>query len=202
MSTHFCLEKKVNFEDLFDGRLERFGIQEATEEGSTSANIRLLTDGNNYLWIYGDKFVEDLTRYAPCGAPGKILAAIAVTLETKIYSEYEPQYWGFETEEEWENALNKIHEEQQAEFYVEIMKHVRDEPNNIDPTTIQMTQANIAKNLIAQDPNLASPDHQKELMQSIDHIYMGEHAVMVKLDEKDVTMVRMSVTHEDDLPIA
>ncbi len=61
MIIDFSLEKKVSFEELFDGRLERFGIQEAIKEGSTSDNSRCLTDGNNFLWIYGDEFVTRLT---------------------------------------------------------------------------------------------------------------------------------------------
>ena len=104
MSLNFDLEKNAKFEELFDGRLERFGIRESIQEGKTSANDRYLTDGSNFLWIYGGEFVKGLCRYASSGAPGKILAAIAETFETEIFSEHEPQYWGFETEEEWKNA--------------------------------------------------------------------------------------------------
>jgi len=200
MSTDFRFEKKVNFEELFDGRLEKFGIRENSNEGMTSDNCRCLTDGNNFLWIYGDIFVTSFTRYAPNGAPGKILAAMAETFETEIYSEYEPQYWGFETEEEWYAALDKMYEDDQAESYIEIMKHVRGELNDIRPGTNGMNRANIAKDLISQNPNLASPDRQKELMETIDKIFMEEHVVTIKLDEKDIAKARMAVTHEDDLP--
>jgi hypothetical protein len=67
----------------------------------------MLTDGRNYLWVYidDDGFVS-FTRYAPNGNPGKILSAVDEAFETYIASEYEPQYWGFDTEEEWEAAVN------------------------------------------------------------------------------------------------
>jgi hypothetical protein len=38
----------------------------------------------------------------PNGAPGGILKAISEVFDTEIYSEHEPQFWGFDTEEEWE----------------------------------------------------------------------------------------------------
>ena len=119
MSTTLRPKDEINFEELFDGRLERFGIQEAIIEGSTSANNRCLTDGNNSLWIYGDEVVEGLIRYASNRNPEKILVAIEEAFDTDIFSEHQPQYWGFETEEEWYGAWDKMHEEHEAKFYKE-----------------------------------------------------------------------------------
>jgi hypothetical protein len=38
----------------------------------------------------------------PNGAPARILLAISDVFETEIFSEHELQFWGFDTEEEWE----------------------------------------------------------------------------------------------------
>ena len=188
MSINFHLGKNVNFEELFDGRLERFGIRECVIEGSTSANHRYLTNGNSLLWIYGHEFVTSLCWYSHYGPSEKILAAIAVTFDTEIYSE-----------EEWETWQKNFFEEYEANFYIEIMKHVKGEPNNIQPGTNEMSKAKIAKNLIAENPNLASPDLQKELMEMINKIYKDKHTVKVELDKKDIAKARLAVTHENDL---
>ena len=104
MSTDYRLLRKVPACDLFDGRLEEFGVREHVKPEATTEKSRLLTDGRNYLWVYidDDGFVDCLTRYAPNGAPGKILNALANVFDTDIVSEYEPQFWGFDTQEEWD----------------------------------------------------------------------------------------------------
>ena len=38
------------------------------------------------------------------GQSKPILGAIAEAFSTDIFSEYEPQYWGYDTQEEWEAA--------------------------------------------------------------------------------------------------
>jgi hypothetical protein len=48
-----------------------------------------------------------LTRYGG-NDPGKILKALANVFDTDIASEYEPQYWGFDTQEEWERAWTSL----------------------------------------------------------------------------------------------
>jgi hypothetical protein len=58
--------------------------------------------------IDDDGFVSGLTRYAPNGDPGKILNALANVFDTDIVSEYEPQYWGFDTQEEWDAAMERF----------------------------------------------------------------------------------------------
>ena len=171
MSTDYRPSKEITFEELFDGRLERFGVRDTRAKDST-ATSRCLSDGNNYLWVFGDDVVEVLSRYGLANAPGKILAAIEEVFDTDIYSEHQPQYWGYETEEEWESARLKIHEEYEAEFYIEIMKFIRGETHDIKPGTNGMTRANIAKDLIAENPNLATPDRKAELMQRLQNNYV------------------------------
>ena len=202
MSTDYVTMKEIPFDDLFDGRLEKFGVREHIKDDEASDTRRCLTDGNNYLWTYAseDRTLACLTRFFPNGAPEKILGAIAEAFDTDIFSEYEPQYWGFDSQEEWDLAWEKIAEEQDAEFHAEIIKHVAGKPNNLKPGTIGMIRADIAKNLVAENPGLVSPDKKAKLMEEIEQVYQAEHAVMIKLDERDIAAARMAVTHEDDLP--
>src|SRR5262245_2563674 len=104
MSTYYRLPKKVPACDLFDGRLEEFGIREHVKPEATTETSRLLTDGRNYLWVYidDDGFVDCLKRPTFDWAPRKILKALANVFDTDIVSEHEPQFWGFASQEEWD----------------------------------------------------------------------------------------------------
>jgi hypothetical protein len=83
MSTSYRPLKEISAHDLFDGRLEELGVREHAAVGSNEIR-RCLTDGRNYLWVYIDERgnISDLVRYAPNGAPGKIMNAIGQVFET------------------------------------------------------------------------------------------------------------------------
>ena len=130
------------------------------------------------------------------------MGAIAKTFDTYIFSEHEPQYWGFDTQEEWDLALKKIAEEGEAKFHAEIIKYVTGGPNDLKPGTIGMIQAKIAKDLVTENPGLVSPDKKDELMEAIEKVYKADHAVVIHLDDRDIAAARMAMTHEDDLPQA
>lgn len=202
MSTDHITMKKITFADLFDGRLERFGVREHIRTDTTSDKARCLTDGRNYVWTFADAdgLLACLTRYAPGGAPGKILSAIAEAFDTDIISEHEPQFWGFDTQEEWDVAMDELEKKYRARQHANILKFIKGEPNDIEPGTVGMIEANIAKKLVAEDPRLISPDKQAELMEAIDNIYDRDHAVVIKLSDTDMAAAIMSVTHEDNLP--
>ncbi len=214
MSTDYSTKEKISFADLFDGRLERYGVREHISEDSTEKR-RCLTDGRNYLWVFAadDRTLEILKRYGGRGAamsdfpgggnaPGQILGAIAEAFDTDIFSEYEPQFWSFDTQEEWDRAWKKISGEHEAKFHADIINYVAGEPNDLRPGSIGMIKANIAKDLVADSPDLVSPDKKTELMEAIDQVYEGDHAVTIKLDEEEIAEAQMAMAHEDDLPQA
>src|SRR5262245_33091914 len=141
MSTDFALSKKVSAHDLFGERLKNLGIREHIRP-CTCETDRCLTDGTNYLWvsITEDGFVALLSRYG-ANAPSKILSAIREAFDTEIYSEYEPQFWGFDTEKEWCAALKAMSDEDDNEFYLQVLAYVRGEPNTIESGTIGAIKA-------------------------------------------------------------
>ena len=143
-----------------------------------------------------------MTRYLPNGAPGKILAAVSEAFDTDIFSEYEPQFWGFETQEEWDAWQQAAAKESEDRFYADLLKYVAGEPNGIIPGKIGEIQAKIAKALVSEDPGLVAPGRRAELMEKIRTIYDRDHAVRVTLSDKDLALVSMLASHEDDLPQA
>jgi len=90
------------------------------------------------------------------------LQAIAEVFDTDIFSEHEPQYWGFDTEEEWHLHEERLAQEAETKFHADILKYVRGEPNDLC-----MEEANIVKRLVADDPGLVAPGRKKELMEAI-----------------------------------
>jgi hypothetical protein len=200
MSTNFVLSRSVSARDLFE-HLEKFGIREHLTPDTTEKS-RCLTDGRNYLWVYitEDRLVGGLSRYG-MNAPGKILDAIAETFETEIFSEYEPQYWGFDTQEEWDAWEKERHDQSQQAFYVDLCAHLRGEPSEIKPGTVRETMAKIAKKLVEEDATVL--DDKDRLLAEIKAIYDRDHAaVIIKFGPEDLAFVRMVGTHEDDLPQA
>jgi len=203
MSTDYCLSERVAASTLFDGRLENFGIHEHVNPDETNKNRRCLTDGRNYLWVYIDDagLVSSISRYGG-NVPAKILNAITEAFDTDIFTEYTPQFWGFDTEEEWEAACKQRAKKWEEEFYVSVINYVRGQPNDISPGTIGARKADIAKKLVEEDPTLLELENKDRLLSTIKSIYDRDHAVKITLTPEDITLATMLATHEDDLPSA
>jgi hypothetical protein len=126
MSTDYrTLNKEVAADDLFDGRLEEFGIREAIAKDTTPSS-RLLTDGRYYVWVYisDDGVVGSFTRYGG-NVVHKILAAICTAFDVEIVSEYQPQFWGFATQAEWHACEDEMSRESDERFYEDLMRYLR-----------------------------------------------------------------------------
>lgn len=124
MSLDFRTEKMISMTDLFDGRLSAYGVVEHCGSKWASRGSRCLTDGENYVWVSPTKFVgatyvSDLSAYGE-NCPDRILNAIAEAFNTEIFDEDQPQFWGFETQEELyariESGAKKSLEEKRADL--------------------------------------------------------------------------------------
>ena len=118
MSTDFLPLAPIRMADLFDGRLKDFGVHEHDSKNAT-VKQKCLTDGRNFLWVYGDEkgsLVSCFSRYG-MNAPERILQAIGEAFVVDIVSEYEPEFWGYETKEEWEAAWAAMAEEAEQNWW-------------------------------------------------------------------------------------
>ena len=179
MSADFRPLTKILACQLFDGRLEEFDVYEHVKPDWTTSDRRCLTDGrNNYLWVYiDDDGSTSFTRYFPNGDPSEILKAVGEVFDTHIVSEYEPQYWGFETQAEWEAAQKQLGRELRRadqKFEFELLKYARGEPSGIKPGTHEETKAKIAKKLVEDDPTLLLEVNRARLRSEIKSIYDRE----------------------------
>jgi hypothetical protein len=200
MSTNYAPSKKIRACDLFDGRLEKYGVREQLTDDAIETS-RCLTDGHNCLWVSIKDFglVGLFSRYG-ANAADKILNAVADTFDTEVASEHEPHYWGFDTQEEWDAAWDQMAKEDEERFYTETLKYLRGQPNDIKKGTVGMCKAEIAKKLLEKDTALLLPENKEKLLNGIKSVYDREHTVTVTLTPQEVAVAKMAVTHEDDLP--
>src|SRR6516225_5754165 len=176
MSTDFRPLTPIRMAELLDGRLERVGVWEHHPKWELAPNRKILTDGSNYLHVYSKEkgLVSCFSRYMPNGNPGYILTAISDEFDVDIVSEHEPQYWGFDTQEEWDACMERMSRESEERFHLELLKYLRGEPNDIQPGTNGMIEAEIAKKLVENDPALLLPINKDKLRNEIKSIWDRE----------------------------
>jgi hypothetical protein len=191
MSTYYGLRKRksIKADELFDGRLEAFGVhEEIRPEGGADRfppsfkvkEVRYLTDGRNSMEVVVyENGVPDLTlRNLWCAPEKEIFHAIAEAFDTDIVTEYQPEFWGFDTQEEWDEWQERMHKKDQDEFYISLLKYLQGEPSDIRPGTVGEGWAEIAKKLAENDPTLLLPINKDKLLNEI-YTYEREHAVKV-----------------------
>jgi hypothetical protein len=164
----------LSFADLFEGRLQQFGVYERVIDQRSTETFRSLTDGRNSLWVNGsrDGGVTELTLKGS-NRPDVIFDAIFQEFKIKIVTEREPEFWGFQTREEWREARSRG---QRESLYRELRKYLDGRPNDIETdakayseregapsVTVGLIKAQVAKQLVAEDPTLLDPAKGDEL---------------------------------------
>src|SRR5262249_53521128 len=100
---------------------------------------------------------------------------------------YHPEYWGCESHEQMERMFEAAHRKNNEQFYGELVKFIAGKPCNIQPETIDMEKAKIAKKLVAQNPALALAENRDRLLAQTDDIYKVVHpSVLVKFYESEL----------------
>ena len=111
--------------DVFDGRLQHYGIMAARVRG-----IGDLTDEQaNYLSVVADHSGHVFYLIRCLGNSSfRILEAIKAAFNTEIYSDAQPQFYGFKTKEEWDDAMDQEAWETMKACHSNIVKNVEDLP--------------------------------------------------------------------------
>ena len=126
---------------------------------------------------------------------------MADVFETEIVSEHQAQFWGFDTQEEWDAKLDQMAKESEEKFQVSVVNYVRGQPNDIAPGTIGSLKADIAKKLVEVDPTLLAAENKDQLVRKMEAIYDRDQ-VKITLTEEDIALADMLAAHKDDLPSA
>lgn len=67
---------------------------------------------------------------------------------------------------------------------------MRNEASDIEPGTVGMLHAKIAKRLVKKDPSLMLPKNKNKLRKKIDTIYERDHALRVTLSPTEINDLR------------
>jgi hypothetical protein len=133
MSTYYGLRKSIKADELFDGRLEAFGVREEVRPEGTAdryppymkvKEVRYLTDGRNSMEVVVyENGVPDVTvRNLWCAPEKEIFHAIAEAFDTDIVTEHQPEFWGFDTQEEWDAWQTRRAAEEEQRPHAQILK--------------------------------------------------------------------------------
>ena len=123
--------------------MEKYGIKEEI--------VANPTEGTRYLvgcdgFLQANRQENGTCTFTRRGVtPWSIFEAIAQEFKVEFVSEHDHRYWGFATEEEWDAWHEQGAKEAEDEFYDNILKYLRGEPNVVLPGTILMIKAEIAK---------------------------------------------------------
>jgi hypothetical protein len=92
MSIDFWTKPRLRMEELFDGRLENWGIFEPTKDKKVLPDTRCLADGKNYVWVYSceDGMISGISSYGLYD-PYDILKAISEAFEVDMWLELDLQ---------------------------------------------------------------------------------------------------------------
>lgn len=170
MSIDSELLPRVPFRDLFDGRMVPFGVTEHLS-CETTPTLRCLTDGGNWIRVYEDE--EGFARLDGFGSDGlgcgpeRFMRVLSEVFGTGIVSEYEPEYFGFESYEEWRYFQDEAAAKRDAELYEDLIKCVNGTENNFKSGTAGETWAKKAKALVADNPKLALREHKTEFFSAV-----------------------------------
>jgi hypothetical protein len=196
MSTHYAPIPDISFDQLFDGRLEKYGIKEEIVANPTEGT-RYLAGCDGFLQVYREEKGTCTFTRRGC-APWAIFDALTEEFGIELVSEQDYRYYGFATEEEWNNWHEQLNKKAEDEFYDNILKYLRGEPNGVLPGTI----AKIAKTLVEIDPGLVAPEKRDVLLEAVRAVYDRDHTVTITLTEQDLAAADMMAARTDDLPKA
>jgi hypothetical protein len=156
---------EIRLSEVFDGRLERWGITEHISLFTEPGEAQCLTDGEGaYLWIHADE-AGMVTTPTWNKTSCHIVDALFEAFGVDIVSEHQPEYWGYATEAEWTAAWAAIHREiglEERAFESALLAYVRGEPHEIPPH--RMEEAEIAGQIAARNPELLRPERSAELL--------------------------------------
>ena len=168
MSTDYCFKVFAPISDIFDGRLSQYGIHERVEEGRTSERERCLSDGFDQLWLSGHKIPERgaFTSYSYHDCP-VILGRLSQLFETCVYSEHEPQYWGFDSQREWDEFEREMADQQYQDTYKNLINFLTLRDHPFKEGTVGMGWALTAHQLVVSDPSYLEYGRKKEFLNAV-----------------------------------
>jgi hypothetical protein len=198
MQTNYRPHPAIPFAQLFDGRLDKYGVREKIGEYSTET-ARQLKGCDCVLQVFRE---EDGSCTFTCSnfrpLPSAVLEALIEEFAIEVVSEHDYRYWGFSSEEKWNAVNEKLAKESEDKLYNNILHFVRGEPDDLEEGSFEFQQAEIAKALIQNDPSLMAPEKRGVLLEAVMAIFDQENG----LTDREWAELEMMIARPKDLPQA
>jgi len=202
MSTNYRSTQAIPFAQLFDGRLEKYGVYETIQSDSTE-QMRCLVGRDGVLEAYReDNGSSSFARPSFTPVPWAVLDALVQEFEVELVCEHDPRYWGFATEKEWHDWQDQLANEADDHLYDELVRYVRNEPNDLRPGTVGMLMAEITTALVASDESLMAPQNRDRLLEAVKASFNRDHTVAITLTKKNLAAVELMAARTNELPQA
>lgn len=172
MSCDYRFGEPVQMRDLFNGRLQQYGIVEKVVRVTTETCRVLIDERGNYLCVYANDrgYVTSMSRYG-FQFPERILEMLSSTFNSEIYSEHEPEFYGCSSHEELDAWMRAVSSEIKDEFYEEVINFVSGKEHGLIHGTIEMAKGEIAKALVLFNPDFLLLKNKEEFLIAIEHEY-------------------------------
>ena len=202
MSTSYRPIPAIPFTELFDGRLDKYGVREKAHADSTLRK-RYLLGSDGVLEAYqNDDGTSSFSRRSFTPVPWTVINALTEEFGIELVSEHDHRYWGFANEKDWRDWQDQLAKEAEGDFYKDLVHYIRGEPNDIRPGTVGMLQAEIAKDLVAKDESLMAPNNRHLLLEAVEVIYDRDHTVRVTLTKQNLAAAELMMARTNELPQA
>lgn len=202
MSTDYRPIPAIAFIELFDGRLDKYGVREDALVNSTP-RLRSLVGTDGILEAYqNDDGTSSFSRRSFNPIPWAVIDALTEEFGVELVSEHDHRYWGFASAKDWDDWNDKMSKQAEDNFYKDIVRYLRGKPNDLIAGTIGMLKAEIAKSLVMNDESLLMPINRHTLIKAVDEIYDQRHVVKIALTEHDLAAIEMMVRRTKELPQA
>lgn len=170
---HFKPVTPLQVQDLFDGRLKHFGIIEILNHPPMGHSRRILSDGQTFISVQSESSgeIDSLTLERPfvfsSGIALTRTIAKYMACTFALYTANQPQYWGFETKQEWDAERKRMERARTAKFYADVLQYVAGDGEAFQGGTVEHAKGEVARELISKQPSLIRPEKRRQLLRAL-----------------------------------
>jgi hypothetical protein len=170
MYTDYATLKSVPFDQLLDGRLERWGVKPVYTDDNGRV---LLSDGNSFMWAYRTENDSLSCVRHTQNKPTHILNAVSEAFESELVSGDDRRFWGCDSgseqdQNDWWSCYDR------RILYFKLMNFLKTGTHGFHVWTPGEVYMLVGKKLVESNPEFARPEKREDLLSAIEEIAMDK----------------------------